>query len=239
MPAASKNIDRGARASSKPQDDFLDLAGHELRTPITALRGQAQLLQRRLRNQPERALDVEAVDKMMYQIERLNSELDIYLDASHIFRRKFELLPVECDLVAITRKLVDTYSAGISTHMIRLDVEEREIIGMWDRKRIHMAVASLLSNAVKFSGNSEVVIRLRLTEPRARVEIHDAGVGVPVADRYRIFEPYAHGSNVAHGGAGLGLFVTRAIVKRHQGRIGVRSRPGGGSIFWLTLPLSA
>lgn len=239
MPAASKYAERRSRASSNSQEDFLDLAGHELRTPITALRGQAQLLQRRLRAQPDRAADAETVDKMMYQIERLNSELDVYLDAAHIFQRKFELLPLECDLVAVARKLVDTYAAGVSTHIIRLETECEEIVGVWDRKRLHMALAALLSNAVKYSGNSEVVVRMQVTGPHARVEVHDEGAGVPTAERYRIFAPYAHGSNVAHAGAGLGLFVTRAIVKRHQGRLGVRARPGGGSIFWLTLPLAS
>ena len=238
MTAASKYAQRRSRDVSESHEDFLDLAGHELRTPITALRGQAQLLQRRLRTQPDRASDAETVDKMMYQIERLNSELDVYLDAAHIFRGNFELLPLECDLVPIARKLVDIYAAGISTHIIRLETQEEEIVGVWDRKRLHMALAALLSNAVKFSGNSDVVIRLEVAHPSVRVEIHDAGVGIPPGERYRIFEPYAHGSNVAHGGAGLGLFVTRAIVKRHHGRRGVRARPGGGSIFWVTLPLA-
>ena len=239
MPAASKYAQRRSRSTSDSREDFLDLAGHELRTPITALRGQAQLLQRRLRAQPDRESDAATVDKMMYQIERLNSELDVYLDAAHIFRGNFELLPIECDLVFIARKLVETYAAGISTHIIRLESEEEEIIGVWDRKRLHMALAALLSNAVKFSGNSDVVVRLAVTAPTVRLEVLDAGTGVPPAERRRIFQPYVRGSNVAHGGAGLGLFVTRAIVQRHHGRIGVRARPGGGSIFWLTLPLAS
>lgn len=238
MPAASKYAERQPHTSSNPQEDFLDLAGHELRTPITALRGQAQLLQRRLRAQPDRSSDAETVDKMMYQIERLNSELDVYLDAAHVFQGRFELLPTECDLVAIARKLVDIYSAGVSTHIVRLETEVEEIIGVWDRKRLHMALAALLSNAVKYSGNSEVIVRVQETQPTVRIEVLDVGAGVPPSERRRIFAPYEHGSNVAHAGAGLGLFVTRAIVKRHHGRIGVRARSGGGSIFWFTLPLA-
>lgn len=239
MPPATKYAYRDPRVASDTHDDFLDLAGHELRTPITALRGQAQLLQRRLSGKPDRAADAETVDKMMYQIERLNSELDVYLDASHIFRGNFELLPVECDLVTIARKLVDTYSAGVSTHLIRLTVNEPSIIGVWDRKRIHMAVAAMLSNAVKFSSNSDIDVYLRVDAPNVRIEIHDRGAGVPSAERFHIFEPYVRGSNVAHGGAGLGLFVARAIVRSHQGRIGVRARRDGGSVFWISLPLAA
>jgi signal transduction histidine kinase len=133
---------------------------------------------------------------------------------------------------------VDTYTAGVSTHEFALDTDEDEIRGVWDRKRVHMALASLLANSVKFSAGGNVCVRMVVVEDNARIEVHDAGVGVRPADRYRIFEPYEHGSNVAHGGAGLGLFVTRAIVKRHQGRLGVRARPGGGSVFWLTMPMN-
>ena len=237
MPSAGRRAVTKPHTSADSRDDFLDLAGHELRTPITALRGQAQLLQRRLRAQPDRASDADALDRMMYQIERLNLELDIYLDASHIFRRRFDLLPIDCDLVAIARRLVETYTAGVSTHEFTLETDDDEIRGYWDRKRLHMATASLLANAVKFSAGGKVRVRTMVVGANARLEVHDAGVGVRPADRYRIFEPYERGSNAAHGGAGLGLFVTRAIVKRHQGRLGVRARPGGGSIFWLTVPM--
>jgi signal transduction histidine kinase len=239
MPSASRRTAQKPRTFADTRDDFLDLAGHELRTPITALRGQAQLLQRRLRSQPDRATDADALDRMMYQIERLNLELDIYLDASHIFRKRFDLLPGECDLVTIARRLVETYTAGVGTHEFALDTDEDEIRGVWDRKRIHMALASLLANAVKFSAGGAVCVRAMVDGDNARIEVHDAGVGVRPADRYRIFGPYEHGSNVAHGGAGLGLFVTRTIVRRHRGRIGVRARPGGGSVFWLTMPITS
>jgi signal transduction histidine kinase len=239
MSSASRRATRQPRTPANSRDDFLDLAGHELRTPITALRGQAQLLQRRLHSQPDRAADADALDRMIYQIERLNLELDIYLDASHIFRKRFDLLPVECDLVTIARRLVEMYTAGVGTHEFALDTDEDEIRGVWDRKRIHMALASLLANAVKFSAGGKVSVRTMVAGDNARIEVHDAGVGVRPADRYRIFEPYEHGSNVAHGGAGLGLFVTRAIVRRHQGRLGVRARPGGGSVFWLTMPITS
>jgi signal transduction histidine kinase len=220
-------------------DEFLALAGHELRSPITALKGHVQLLQRRLRRQSGRENDLTDLDKVMFQVERLTHELDVYLEAVHIARGQFELMPASCDLVAITERLVELYARGVVSHSVHLETAERELAGQWDRQRLQTTVASLLSNAVKFSRGGEVVLRLTREGPCARLEIADRGIGVPPADRQRIFAPYARGSNAENAGAGLGLFVSREIVRRSKGRIGVRGHHGGGSVFWFTLPLDA
>jgi signal transduction histidine kinase len=218
-------------------DEFLDLAGHELRSPITALKGHVQLLQRRLRRQAGRETDLADLDKVMFQVERLTHELDTYLEAVHIERGRFELIPAGCDLVAITERLVELYARGVVSHGIHLETAERELAGQWDRHRLQLAVACLLSNAVKYSRGGEVVVRLTREGALARVEISDRGIGVPPADRQQIFTAYVRGSNAENAGAGLGLFVAREIVRASKGRIGVRGRRGGGSVFWFTLPL--
>lgn len=239
MTAARKNASQKPLPPSESVDQFLDLAGHELRTPITALKGHVQLLQRRLRRDPGRAADLAELGKMMYQIERMNHELDVYLDTAHITRNRFDLSPMPCDIVALARRLVEIYAAGTTGHDIQLESAEERIEGNWDRKRLEIALSALLTNALKFSRDGEVAVRLAREGDAVRVEVSDRGVGVPPAERHRIFAAYTHASNVENSGAGLGLYVAREAVRRQGGRIGVRANPGGGSIFWLTLPLRA
>ena len=226
-----------ASTAADPREEFLDIAGHELRTPITALKGHVQLLQRRLRKQEGRDADLAELDKMVYQIERISHQLDVYLSASHIVRDKFAVTRAEMDLVAVVRRIVSIYAAGISGHTIQLQLDDDQIRGEWDRRRVEEAVSALLNNAVKYSPGGTIIVHLERSGDSARVEVHDPGIGVPAAERHNIFAAYSHGSNVENAGAGLGLHVAREAVRRQGGRIGVRARPGGGSIFWFTLPL--
>lgn len=218
-------------------DEFLDLAGHELRSPITALKGHVQLLQRRMRRQGDRETDLAELNKVMYQIERINHELDVYLEASHVTRKRFSLQLGECDLVALVQRIVDSFASGDTAHKIRLETELGHLVSHWDRRRLHISVSALLTNAVKYSLDGEVVVRVTREGERARVEISDQGIGVPPSERRAIFNAYVRGSNAENAGAGLGLFVTQQTIKLHGGRCGVKAHPGGGSVFWFTLPL--
>lgn len=239
-PSAATHGDTGATPGSAGDalDEFLDLAGHELRTPITALKGQVQLLQRRLRKEPSRDADLADLGKMMYQIERLNHELDVYLEASHIARKRFDLLPAPSDLVAQSRRLVETFTAAANAHTLVLNAPDEQIVGTWDTRRLLMAIEALLTNALKFSRGGDIEVRVTRDGDMARVEVADRGIGVPSGERTRIFEAYNRGSNAENAGAGLGLYVVRETIRRHRGRVGMRARPGGGSVFWFTVPLA-
>jgi signal transduction histidine kinase len=226
-------------ASERRRVDFLDIASHELRTPLTVLRGQAQLMQRRLRKQPEREAESAEVAKMLYQIERMANQLDVFLATAHIAQKRFQVNPTEIDLVAAVRRALEAPLAGATGHTIRFEAEPEQIIGEFDRKRIEELIGILLSNALKFSRGGEVALLLgRKDEHTARIEVCDTGGGVPASERRRIFDAYTTGSNAENAGAGLGLYVAREIVRRHHGKIGVRARrDGSGSVFWVELPL--
>lgn len=229
-----------AVTADQANDEFLDVAGHDLRTPITALKGHVQLLQRRLRKQGDRDQDIIDLNKMIYQVERLNHQLDVYLAASHITRRKFAIAPSETDLTAIVRRVLDVYKGGTTGHTFTLDAPDEPVTGTWDRRRIEQAFTALLNNAVKFSADGSIIeVRVHRDPDIVRLEVSDRGVGVPPAERRRIFEPSTHGSNVENAGPGLGLHVAREAIRRQGGRIGVRARRGGGSTFWVTLPPAA
>jgi signal transduction histidine kinase len=229
------------RASTKMDSafiEFLDVAGHELRVPITAMKGQLQLLQRRLRKEEGRDADLADLSRIMFQVERMNHTLEVMLDVAHIEQGRLDLMRSTCDLVAVARRVVSTYSPASRAHTLRLDAPETPIVGSMDRMRIELVLGILLGNALKYSSGGEIDVAISAGDDSARVEVSDHGVGVPQADRKRIFQPYTRGSNVENAGLGLGLYIAREIVRRHGGRMGVRANRNGGSTFWFTLPLS-
>ena len=226
------------RRASTGRTNFADVAAHELRSPLAVLKGQLQMLQRRLRRQEDREEDRAEVHKMLYQVERLNHQLDVLLDASHIAQRRYQLRPAANDLVAITRRLVEIYKMGTQGHSFLFEAGQEALVGNWDRRRLEEIVLAFLANAVKFSPGGEVVARVERRGDRARIEVMDQGRGVPAAERRRIFRAYYVASNASDGGAGLGLYVAREAAKRQGGTIGVRARPGGGSVFWCELALA-
>jgi signal transduction histidine kinase len=219
--------------------DFLELAGHELRVPLAALKGYAQILQRRLAKQPERAADLADLQKVLYQVERLEHGLDIFLEASRLMGGRFQLAPEPADLVAMTQRLAEAYSASAAGETIRVEAAEDALEGTWDRRRLRLALSALLMNALKFGDEQEVVVAVARMADGVRVEVRDRGPGVPAGERRRIFDAYVTGSNTPNAGLGLGLYVAHEIVRHHGGRMGVRAQPDGGSIFWLELPLVA
>jgi signal transduction histidine kinase len=237
MSVSQRDEQTSSTDSTEQRDRLLDIAAHELRTPITSLKGHIQLLQRRLRNQPERESDLAELRKMIYQVERLNHHIDILLGVTHLTQDRFEIFPTAFDLTAEARRIVDLLNAGSSAQPIILTADEH-IVGEWDPRRIKETLLALLTNALKFSPDGGIEVRLTRKGNAALVEVSDRGRGVPPGERERIFEQYAVGSNAVNAGAGLGLYVAREAVKRQHGRIGVKARPSGGSVFWFELPLT-
>jgi signal transduction histidine kinase len=210
-----------------------------LRAPLTALKGHAQFLQRRLAKQPDRADDAVELNKILYQVARLENELDVYLDAARLFNRRFQLQCDRTDLVALARRLVALHRGGSADDVLTFETHLTEAVGQWDPRRMTLALGILLNNASKYGLGKEVDVQLRGGDDIVRVEVLDRGVGVPSKARRSIFSAYVTGDNVENAGLGLGLFVAREIIRRHGGTIGARARAGGGSIFWFELPTHA
>ncbi|HEU5349663.1 MAG TPA: HAMP domain-containing sensor histidine kinase [Ktedonobacterales bacterium] len=217
---------------------FLDLAGHDLRNPITVLKSQVQLLQRRLSREEGRADDLRDLNRMAYQIERLNVGLDTFLEAARIRQGRFYLMPDTCDLTSIVRRLATTYASASRAHTVTFDVPNEPIMAKWDMTRVELALAELLTNALKFTAQGDVTIRVTREPPFARVTVTDTGPGVPPGEESDIFEENVTGSNMENAGIGLGLYVAREIVRQHGGDIGIITPPEGGASFWFTLPLA-
>jgi PAS domain S-box-containing protein len=225
------------------RDEFLLIASHELKTPLTALELQVATL-RRLARSDSRALLSDAkvqskCETIVRQVDRLTVLINNLLDVAKVTSGRLELSPERVDLgelvgavVARTEDMIERSGAVLTL------TAPVAVVGTWDRLRIETVVANLVSNAVKFGDGKPIEIAVGKTAGTATLIVRDRGIGISAEDQRRIFERFERAVSVRHyGGFGIGLWVARQAVEAHGGRIQVRSREGGGSEFMIELPL--
>jgi len=227
------------RAAVAARDEFLSVAAHELKTPVTSLRGFAQLLLRDVRNKgtvtPERlATALQAVDTQTAKLSQLVGRL---LDTAQIEAGKLRLEPVRTDLVALVQAALAQRQDGTAHRVVFAGPARLE--AMVDPVRLEQVITNLLNNAIKFSpqGGTVTVGLASGPDGAIRLWVADEGVGVPPDQREAIFARFqqAHGRHHLSG-LGLGLYVAREIVELHGGRIELEAREPRGSRFVVTLP---
>jgi signal transduction histidine kinase len=229
------------------RDALLAMVAHELRNPLTAVKGQVQLMGRRLARGD--AVDPTRITTTVATIETIvgsmTGMLNELLDAASLrSSRALTLNLTQVDVVALVREAVQTQAATAERHRLRVDTDLAALIGTLDGPRLQRVVDNLLANAVNYSpAGTEIRVGVsRQTRPDgdwAVITVHDAGVGIPAGDLPRIFEPFYRGANVADraGGVGLGLSGSRQIVDQHGGTLTAESDEGAGSTFTVRLPL--
>lgn len=224
------------------KDDFLSIASHELKTPLTSIMGYTQLLSRRLGPADEQASSQEAVEVIEAQCRRMKRLIEDLLDVSRIERGTLETARAAVDLPRLVGEVLTRFEGSSPKHDIRLTCLGKDILVWGDEGRLDQALSNLVSNALKYSPDGGVVdIAIRRDEETAEVAITDRGVGIPKEQLARIFSRFYQGETVVRsrrfGGMGLGLFITKAIVDELGGAISVDSAVGRGSTFRFTLPL--
>ncbi|WP_158501792.1 ATP-binding protein [Vitiosangium sp. GDMCC 1.1324] len=224
------------------REDFLSVASHELHTPLTPLRLHLQTLQRALAASTGGAGSsrlLQKVDKALKQVKRLSQLVDDLLDVSRLTSSRLRLQLEEVDLVELTREQVERFSEQASTAGCQLLVTtEGPTVGHWDRMRLEQVLTNLVTNALKYGAGRPVEIHVASSGGRARWSIRDHGIGIASKDLERIFERFERAvSTRQYGGLGLGLYISRAIVRALGGDIHVASQPGAGSVFTVELPL--
>lgn len=222
------------RAMERMQQDFIAMVAHDLKNPLTTLKGNAQLMQRR------NSFSERGIATIVAQANRLERLIDDLRDVARLDARAITLQREPVNLAALVRHRVDEAQSLTHRHDIRLEAPERPIVGRWDGDRLEQVMDNLLMNAIKYAPNGgEVRVRVEQCGAEARVSIRDHGIGVPPDARQRLFERFyrAEGGIAADKkGLGLGLYISKALVEAHGGRIGVEPAPGEGSIFFFTLP---
>lgn len=228
------------RALERLRDEILSVASHDLRTPITAIRGQAQVARRRLKEggaTPALDRTLATIEAQATRLGRLTSAL---LDLSLIELSRFRMERDRMDLVTLARGAIDIFAAMSDRHRVTLEAPEK-VEGDWDRARLDQVLQNLLANAVKFSAEGGAVT-LTISEDGDDVTacVKDEGVGIEPAELPRIFERFyrAEGARRLEG-SGLGLYIGSEVVRAHGGRIWAESPGAGmGALFCFSLPRS-
>ena len=236
-----------AETALRVRDEFLASASHDLKTPLTMIRGRAQLLRRvadTLGNvAPARLLEgLTAIESATGRMTRLVEEL---VDLSRLGSgRPLELQREPVDLIALVRECAADHQRTAPRHEISLQADLTRLVGDWEAPRLERVIANLLANAIRYSpdGGQVVLSVERCVDERgewAQIAVRDSGVGIPAADLPHIFERFHRGANVTGriAGTGIGLASARQIVEQHGGTVAVESELGAGSTFIVRLPL--
>ncbi len=224
------------------KDDFLSIASHELKTPLTSIMGYAQLLNRRLGGDARHAGSDDIIDVIEAQCRRMKRLVEDLLDVSRIERGSLQASQARVDLEEMIRGLADKFDKTSPKHAFRVETPGQPVTVWGDPDRLEQLLDNLLSNAVKYAPDGGPVdITLKLVEDRAEVLVRDRGIGIPEEQQARIFSRFYQAESVVRsrrfGGMGLGLFISKSIVDEMGGSIGVESTVGEGSTFHFELPI--
>lgn len=221
------------------KDEFLSIASHELKTPIATLKTSLQLLQRMVSTKPELENTKALVDKATKQTHKLTSLINDLLDVTKIQAGKVELKKQSFNLLELLEESVDECDFEGNKHHINISCDPN-ITVFADRLRIDQVLCNLITNAIKYSPNNydlSIVAETTL-DKKVKVLVIDKGIGIPENQIKDVFDRFFRVESTSQNfsGIGLGLFISSEIIKRHGGEIGVESKEGKGSVFWLTLP---
>lgn len=219
------------------KDEFLSIASHELKTPVTSVKAYIQLCQRVLNSQEKALVFVNKASDQVNRLEKLISDL---LDVSKINAGKmvYNLEPFDFNL--LLEESVESVQHTSPKHQIIIENSEDAIVN-GDRLRIEQVINNFLTNAVKYSPNSDrVIIRSEVRQNNVIVSVQDFGIGIEREHINKLFDRFYRVENTAmkYQGLGLGLYISSEILKRHNGSFWIESEPGKGSVFYFRLPVN-
>lgn len=227
------------------RDEFLSIASHELKTPITSLSLQLQIIRRLLSPKEPAAIPVDRVQNFINagvdQIERLTRLIEELLSVTRIEAGRLVMDFQPCDLTELVRSNVERFAADfrIAECPVIARLEE-PITGNWDRFKLEQVVINLFTNAIKFGRGRPIEISVFRDQNLAVLTVRDHGIGIAFEDHPKIFERFGRAvSDRSFGGMGLGLYIAREIIRAHGGTITVESEPGKGALFTVKLPISS
>ncbi len=218
------------------KDEFISIASHELKTPLTSLKAYLQLIDR---IPGANTTTKQFVDKSLQQLKRLEKLVDDLLDVSKITSGKIIYNITTFNFAEAIREAVQSVQLAVATH--RLIITENVNVDFeGDRFRIEQVITNFLTNAVKYSpGSDKVIIRSAIEQNNIIVAVQDFGIGIEKEHLGKLFDRFYRVDNTAmkYEGLGLGLYVASEILNRHKGNFWIESEPGAGSTFFFRLPL--
>lgn len=217
------------------KDEFISMASHELKTPVTSLKAYTQILMMNF-EEGQNPAALHMLSKMDKQIEKLTSLIGDLLDVSKAnagqLNFQYELL----DFNELVKEVTGVMQLTTGEHEIEMHLAETKMIE-GDRNRLGQVIINLVSNAVKYSpGADKIIISSENTKDELKFSVQDFGIGIPLSQHSKLFSRFFRVSENTYPGLGLGLYICNEIIKRHSGTMGFISEEGKGSTFWFTIP---
>ena len=226
----------------KLRSDFLLVAGHELKTPLTCLQLQLKTMEWQLKEisilESSKDFISKGLKKQQNHLTRISKIVDNLLDEAKITEGLFSLKLEQCELTKIVLQTIDEVKLLAESNGIEIKHNLSQLVsGMWDRFRLEQVVLNLLSNAIRYSNNKPIHIEVIKKNDHAVVIVKDEGIGIRPEDQFRVFQRFER-LNPEEGirGMGLGLYISKYIVQSHGGEIRLKSDPGKGSEFSVYIP---
>jgi signal transduction histidine kinase len=219
--------------------EFISMVVHELKTPITSLKGYSQLLGRRCERMGD-AQGMQLATRMDQQVNRLTGLIDDLLDINRMEGNRLRLRESDFAFDDLVEEVMADIQLTTEQHTLVKEGQTHATI-RGDRERIGQVLTNLLTNAIKYAPASDrIVVRLARDEQSVTASVQDFGPGIPAEQQERVFEPFyrIQGQETIASGLGLGLTIAANLVARHQGKIWVESEEGAGTTFSFTLPLA-
>jgi len=223
---------------NEKKDEFIGLASHELKTPVTSLKGYLQIIARNLPADDRNKL---LANRALEQVGKLTTLISDLLDVTKIQTGKLPFTYADYDIVKSIADLREILQQTESSHQIILNLPLERLIIHADNQRIEQVIINLVTNAVKYSPKGDqVIITGAVINDKLRISVQDFGIGIQPDQLERVFSRFYRVENLAShmSGLGIGLYICQEIVNRHQGRLWVESTYGEGSTFYFELPLN-
>jgi PAS domain S-box-containing protein len=234
------------KEAERLRDEFISVVSHELRSPLTPIRGFAQVVSRELHREGGHEQQVVWLNTLQQHVDRMTRLVDDLLDVSRLRAGRLKILRAPADLVDICQSVADSWNATATRHDVTFESPENEVIAMVDADRIHQVLDNLVGNAVKYADSGPVLVSLKRGSRAdgrmsAQISVSDSGPGISAIDRDAVFTAFYRARNAAESavpGLGLGLFISNELVVEHDGNLTVSESHLGGSSFTIELPLS-
>lgn len=235
------------KEAERLKDEFIAIAAHELKTPMAAVKGYADMLMRHSQGDGAATLEpwqVEALETIDQATNRLVELTEDLLDVARLQAERIQLHSEPHDLIALARRVIKRFQMASDRHTLSLVAADEFVVATLDVRRTEQIVGNLLSNAIKYSpdgGPVTITIEQDEGERMAKLSVRDRGIGIPASQQPLLFNRFARADNARERGitgTGLGLYLCRELVELQGGRLWFTSEEGCGSAFYVALPLA-
>lgn len=226
------------------REEFISIASHELKTPLTSTLLKLQLVLHNVRNVTLANFSVQNLLSMLesaeLQSKRLSRMINDLLNVSMIRTGRLELEKEECNITEIAKEVFGRFNEKAEKEGVTLHLYTKgDILGKYDRVRLEQVISNLISNAMKYGKGKPVEIKVTKQGNTAKISVKDNGIGISKDNKVKIFNLFERGvQNHEYKGLGIGLYITNQIVTAHNGKIVVMSRPNQGSEFIVEIPIT-